>query len=59
MADETIEKARRELAVLGQIVDIMEPLEHDKRVRVLAATLCLQDTDLSHALIALWERRGR
>lgn len=58
MADETITKARAELAVMNSIVDIMEPLEPDKRARVLAATLCLQDTDLALALIGLWRRRN-
>lgn len=50
-------EARSEMAVLGAIVDAMEPLEIDKRVQVLAAVMCLEYLECARAAISAFQRR--
>jgi hypothetical protein len=56
-AQKQIAEARNEMAVVGKIIDAMEPLEVDKRVQVLAAVMCLEYLECARAAISAWQRR--
>lgn len=49
--------ARRELGVMSQIVDALEPLSHEKREQVLAAAMCLTDMEVARAAIRYFRSR--
>lgn len=53
--DLTIDRARREVAALGSIVDIFEPLTPDQRKHALAAVLCHEYVECADAAIRAFQ----
>ena len=47
---------RAELEAMKTICTILEPLDHDTRVRVLAAVLCMFDQSLAETVVSKWWR---
>ena len=60
MSDETIEKAREELKVIGKMLDALEPLKPAERFRTLAAAAARFGLyDLAHRCLQAAEERDQ
>ena len=57
MPDPTPEPSRKpEVDAMQAICRALEPLDHEQRVRVLSAVLCLLDPDVATEAVRRWRR---
>lgn len=47
-----------EVAALQTIVGVLNPLDQEARIRVLASVVCLYDTELARRVVRWWQERA-